>query len=756
MKKVFLGLSYIFYTLIILEIVLFFSARVLTLPRINDFIEKDRKTIITIGDSYTYGAHVQNNQTYPYYLSEYLNRETHSKGYNVVNLGLSGSNTNYIKKNIEKYIDLYQPEYFLILTGANNYSNFDGFKSADSLLEKIKSFIIKRRIFRLYMYLFGGKSENINNEVLSVDRIEQEDRLFDFSYIDFQKYDIESAVLLELLEKIPQPDFLFEKFKNSSEKTSILNFRKLDFTTPEFKLLYDYRFSEADRILSECVSCSPDSLTLLIINKIMQFKEYEALDIINSFYDEWMMNDSIVVLKNIILFRTESDIDLIIKRIIDEINIVKNPDLSLFLRLSLIFEKYGKMEQSLKWLEAAVKLFPEDGMAWLELGRYYFENNNLTEAVRSFNKGIEVQPDYVDNYLFLAETQAAMGNLELFRENYDKGRKMAPEYNEVYFSEAFTLNQYFFNEKNKQEILELILKGITKNPGLFKFYNKISEEQFNNICLVLETLYFIDEIDLIHNYTENMYEFLTKEQKLSLVLKIPVLINNPLFENFKLQFVNFESHLKNNIVEFIRFIDFIIADWNLKKALEFALEFEKSLSENLKYLSYPVIAKISMLNGDYSKAVDYLIKYRSFISEDKIPIIDEAIQRYAVVARRYDVFEREEKMGGVLSFVTGKEFHHSINEWIINDIKRIVEICNKKNIVPVFMNYFENDMKIIRDFCNENNINFIDNYNFFQNYKLNNPEENFDKYFVPDRHLSEKGNMLKAEYIYKELLKIIK
>ncbi len=75
-----------------------------------------RPAIIFIGDSYTAGAAVQYNETFPFYLSQELD-------YNIINLGIGGYNTKQEVERLKKVGLKYKPKVVVIQFYHNDWEN---------------------------------------------------------------------------------------------------------------------------------------------------------------------------------------------------------------------------------------------------------------------------------------------------------------------------------------------------------------------------------------------------------------------------------------------------------------------------------------------------------------------------------------------------------------------------------------------------------------------------------------------------------
>lgn len=119
-------------------IILFFSLTLLELTlniigwtykdlRKNEFFSKNNynKTIsiITLGDSHTYGGNIKWNQTYSYLLWKKLNSTNKNINVNLVNAGVCEYNSYQVLYELDKNISKYKPNYAIILVGSSDFWN---------------------------------------------------------------------------------------------------------------------------------------------------------------------------------------------------------------------------------------------------------------------------------------------------------------------------------------------------------------------------------------------------------------------------------------------------------------------------------------------------------------------------------------------------------------------------------------------------------------------------------------------------------
>jgi hypothetical protein len=72
---------------------------------------------------HTYGGGVDRSEAYPARLERILNAATDRRAFTVVNLGVPGTNSAQTLHRLPEYVELYEPDLLVVLTGVNDYWN---------------------------------------------------------------------------------------------------------------------------------------------------------------------------------------------------------------------------------------------------------------------------------------------------------------------------------------------------------------------------------------------------------------------------------------------------------------------------------------------------------------------------------------------------------------------------------------------------------------------------------------------------------
>lgn len=118
----------ILLTLLFLEIALKIIGLVYQETRKNEFLDNKNNwnkkiTILTVGDSHTYGGNVKWNQTYSYILWEKLRHEKKNLQINIINQGKCEYNSSQVLHELDKNLNKYKPNYVIVLTGSSDFWN---------------------------------------------------------------------------------------------------------------------------------------------------------------------------------------------------------------------------------------------------------------------------------------------------------------------------------------------------------------------------------------------------------------------------------------------------------------------------------------------------------------------------------------------------------------------------------------------------------------------------------------------------------
>lgn len=116
---------------------------------------KDKRVLLAIGDSMTYGVGASVEMDYPSQLVRMLNHEVEGDSFVMVNTGRGGANTTMMLDLLPQYLDLIQPEAAIVLAGCDNSSNYYGYNkyrqrhTAGTILTNL---LFRIRIFRFFQF----------------------------------------------------------------------------------------------------------------------------------------------------------------------------------------------------------------------------------------------------------------------------------------------------------------------------------------------------------------------------------------------------------------------------------------------------------------------------------------------------------------------------------------------------------------------------------------------------------------------------
>ena len=165
--------------IILLEISLRFAAFIYSADKLHNtkinFKQSSNRIIriLCVGDSFTFGSGAPRGYSYPEQLQRILNE--HEPGrFAVFNYGMPGSNSSQLFKNLDTLIHKIKPDAMLIMTGANNSSNFAQSNyflfirnSPKVYLYRIDVFLSHLRSYKLFKIILFNLSHKINPRIES-------------------------------------------------------------------------------------------------------------------------------------------------------------------------------------------------------------------------------------------------------------------------------------------------------------------------------------------------------------------------------------------------------------------------------------------------------------------------------------------------------------------------------------------------------------------------------------------------------------
>lgn len=139
-------------------------------------LSEGRGTILALGDSHTYGVKTPPEESYPGHLQRLLDERAPGR-YNVINLGVPGSNSARIAANLPEWIARYRPFAVIVSVGVNNRWNYSDTDESKRLGPVIR-WLGDLRIMRLY-HLLSLNLRSALSPPVSADRPELVRKQFD-------------------------------------------------------------------------------------------------------------------------------------------------------------------------------------------------------------------------------------------------------------------------------------------------------------------------------------------------------------------------------------------------------------------------------------------------------------------------------------------------------------------------------------------------------------------------------------------------
>ncbi|MFC6999854.1 tetratricopeptide repeat protein [Rufibacter roseus] len=101
-----------------------------------------------------------------------------------------------------------------------------------------------------------------------------------------------------------------------------------------------------------------------------------------------------------------------------------------FRELSAIYTARKQFDEAFPMVQHGIKIQPQDGFWWQQLGQYFLNHRQIDTALVSFNRAIELEPEYAEAFVGLAESWYRKRQYGLALENFLKAQELGHELNE--------------------------------------------------------------------------------------------------------------------------------------------------------------------------------------------------------------------------------------------------------------------------------------------------------------------------------------
>jgi len=111
----------------------------------------ERRRVLALGDSNTYGLWVERAEAYPTMLERQWNADARRAPIEVLNLGFPGTNASQIRRTFPRLLRTFEPDTVLLMVGANDYWTEPADAAPDAnLLARAEAFVrVHSRLWRL-------------------------------------------------------------------------------------------------------------------------------------------------------------------------------------------------------------------------------------------------------------------------------------------------------------------------------------------------------------------------------------------------------------------------------------------------------------------------------------------------------------------------------------------------------------------------------------------------------------------------------
>ena len=712
MKKIIIRISISLFSLIfflfLLEIGLritgyFFTQRIAAESEAVDDAKAGIK-ILCIGDSYTVGGQGAEHDTYPRQLQNILVKNFNNK-FNVINGGICESNSTQVLRYLSGMVRSNKPDYVILLTGSANRFNLIGY---NQYAGGKKDFLANLKVYKMLRILLT----NIKGEFLKW-------RTKQHSIEKAQEFSLSTSRLASDSESgtVGADKFLKEEMNEQLYR------KKIELNPKNFWAYVGLgdcyreqrRYQEAESMYKKAIEINPNQ-DIIYITLGDCYRDQGKLEESEEFYKKAIELDS---------HNTRA-----------------------YIQLGNSYRDRGVFKLAQDMYKKAMELNPQEGWAYTELGHCRQRQKRFKEAEELYLKGIELNPKEHWVYAGLGNCYRAQGKFKEAEDLYKKVIKENPKHDWVYlelgicyskqgkFNEAerfykqaiqlnpknyfayLELGDYYATQERFQEAEEVYKEGIESNPGISELYIRLG------VC----------------------YDDQKKIEEAESAYKKAIEVN-PKDEGAYLDLGNHYQRRKM----------FSQAESAYKKAM--------AINPGNGWI-YTDLSDAYFVQGRYADGFEALCKGVEYNPEDfKIYYYmvrayevqskhdsDYVLKIFEKVAKNYpDIKEHPEFINYIAFFKDRKKWENKINQWLRQDLERIVKLCQDNNIKLIIQNYpypYPSANKALRDLAQRYSLPFVDNHSVFEELVA---KEGRNKYFADYDHCTALGHAIMVKNIYKVL-----
>jgi len=123
-------------------------------------------------------------------------------------------------------------------------------------------------------------------------------------------------------------------------------------------------------------------------------------------------------------------------------------------------ERYDEAEDHLRQATPLASDSGDEAHIEQHLGEIATERKQYKEALRHYQRVVDLQPTSAHGWAALADTHEALGNREEVEQDYQRAIELDPEYVEVYYA----LSKLYLDNHQTEKAAELLERGVAANP----------------------------------------------------------------------------------------------------------------------------------------------------------------------------------------------------------------------------------------------------------------------------------------------------
>ncbi|MDP2940627.1 MAG: tetratricopeptide repeat protein, partial [Candidatus Omnitrophota bacterium] len=168
-----------------------------------------------------------------------------------------------------------------------------------------------------------------------------------------------------------------------------------------------------------------------------------------------------------------------------------------YFKLGINYFEQGNSSEAIRYFQKAIELAPDFAASYYNLGVVYYAQGNLSEAIKYYQKAIELDPNLAQAYINLGAAYTEQGDLSEAVKFLQKAIEIAPRF---YPQAYMNLGLVYKHQDNLSDAIKYLQKAIEIDPNYAEAYYNLGWVYDSQSNFAEAIKYYQKAIELDPNY----------------------------------------------------------------------------------------------------------------------------------------------------------------------------------------------------------------------------------------------------------------